>query len=423
MNERATQDLYRISGCSAVRAEIPADCSCYVDLKRNVSPVMPMHGYSSLPPLLFLTGLICAAGFSMVLRALGDERAYKYWALSLWAGVFSAALIIIFPSHRPLAVVVLGHAALAASQVLLIAGFFRYCRLKWSVTALIVPAVAYTAAQTALYLFGLGSFPRFALYSLAVAVWDIWSVQLLLRYLPGQAFYGSRLAVLVISVHAALHTFSLILASSDLLFGLAKSASESLPIYYIAICMSLAKAFALLAMVIEKLINDLKIAAEIDGMTGLANRSSLIDRGEELLMRCREEGVKFAVLFVDIDQFKAINDDLGHHAGDIALKAFASIVKDIFDEEDDICGRYGGEEFVCLLTGDSATNVVRKSEMLRSRLAHKPIRIGGHALTMTVSIGVATDDGEICLLRLIKRADGALYESKNSGRDRVTLAV
>ena len=114
--------------------------------------------------------------------------------------------------------------------------------------------------------------------------------------------------MLLISVHAALNIFALVLVSPDLLFGRVKDASESLPIYYIAICMGLAKAFALLAMVVEKLINYLTRAAEIDGMTGLPPRSSLIDRGEELLMKFSEEGNKFAVFFMQLDHFQAIND-------------------------------------------------------------------------------------------------------------------
>lgn len=380
------------------------------------------HGIPSLPMLMFVTGLICAAGFSFVLRALGDEKSYRYWALSLWAGVFSIALAVIYPDHRPLAIVALGHGTLAASQVLLIAGMLKYARQKVNPTALVLPALIYTAAQTSMYLCGMGSFPRFALYSFAVVLWDLWTLQLLLRRMPGEAFYGRRLAVIVISAHAGLHLLNLVLAIPNLLRGKASLQSDSLPVYYAAISMGLAKAFALVAMVVEKLINDLRHSAEIDGMTGLLNRSTLIGRGEVLLAQCRIRAEAFGVLFVDIDHFKTLNDALGHAAGDMVLKWFASALKEVFDAEADICGRYGGEEFICLLSGKSAAECLAQGEVLRNRLRHRPLRIMNRVVTVTVSIGVAMDDGQLSLPRLIKQADVALYASKDSGRDRVTLA-
>ncbi|AFC86827.1 GGDEF domain-containing protein [Frateuria aurantia] len=384
----------------------------------------PMHeqGMGALPVLLFVTGLVCASGFSLILRTLSDEKAYRYWVASLWIGLFSIMVVMFFPVHRPFPVLLAGHLALAASQVLLVAGVLHYCGRRVNALILIAPACLYIVLQVILYLYGYRLLPRIALYGFAVAVWDIWVIGLLLPGTRGGDIYGRRIAIIVIAGHALMHLLEVLYLLPAFSWRRPQGLADSVAIYYISIVMTLAKCFALLAMVVEKLINELRRAAEIDGMTGLLNRSALISRGAEGLAGARAKDLPFGALFIDIDHFKSINDDRGHHVGDQILKWFSSALKDVVHGKQDLCGRYGGEEFVCFLPGSDVLSCMTLGNRLRLHLASHPANAAAEGLDVTVSIGVAMDDGHSDLIRLIKLADTALYAAKNTGRDRVVLA-
>ena len=128
-----------------------------------------------------------------------------------------------------------------------------------------------------------------------------------------------------------------------------------------------------------------------------------------------------SVLFIDIDKFKLVNDNHGHPAGDAVLREVASIIKrEVRDL--DVVGRYGGEEIVVGLVGAASEHAVKKADSIRQKIADAAFGIpSGETISVTVSIGVA-ELLQDSLDQTIKRADAALFESKNSGRNRVTLA-
>jgi diguanylate cyclase (GGDEF)-like protein len=156
-------------------------------------------------------------------------------------------------------------------------------------------------------------------------------------------------------------------------------------------------------------------SAELDALTDLPNRVALLDRFNYAIAMARRSGTQLALLFVDLNNFKQINDTLGHGVGDqilrLAAKRLASAVRG-----SDTVSRHGGDEFLILLTDVShATDVVQIAVKLIAALG-PPTRVGEHVLRLTASIGISLfpDDGEDALA-LIERADAAMYRAKRSG--------
>lgn len=156
-----------------------------------------------------------------------------------------------------------------------------------------------------------------------------------------------------------------------------------------------------------------------DPLTGVGNRAALdaaIRREYELLRRSRNT---FALLMIDIDNFKSVNDRYGHSSGDRVLCAVADTIIDIC-RASDMVFRYGGEEFAVLLTEASASGGLVTAQRLRRGIASLAIADGDHVITPTVSIGVsACCQAEESVDALFDRADRALYQAKAKGRDTV----
>ena len=154
-----------------------------------------------------------------------------------------------------------------------------------------------------------------------------------------------------------------------------------------------------------------------DTLTGLPNRTLFLDRSEQMLLRCRRDSSTAAVLFIDLDDFKAINDSLGHHAGDELLRAVGNRFVNV-SRAGDTVGRLGGDEFV-VLTEDASPGrgPERLAERLRDVLS-KPFHLDGYeevALTISASIGIATGS-RASAQELLRDADVALYRAKAMGK-------
>jgi diguanylate cyclase (GGDEF)-like protein len=147
------------------------------------------------------------------------------------------------------------------------------------------------------------------------------------------------------------------------------------------------------------------------------NRRAWSERLLALHARTQREGQPLSLLFLDLDQFKELNDRLGHAAGDAALRAMAAVMRAEIREHDTV-GRYGGEEFVVCLPNTGHARALQAAERIRKRLQERARREADGSLP-TVSIGVATLRPGEELAALIRRADSAMYEAKAAGRNRV----
>lgn len=159
------------------------------------------------------------------------------------------------------------------------------------------------------------------------------------------------------------------------------------------------------------------IAAK-DFLTGVPNRRTITALLQALLAEDGKQGKRTAFVLADIDRFKSINDTFGHQVGDDVLVAFAQILQKKIEGIATL-GRWGGEEFVLVVPDTDAERVQRLAEHLRGAIADRSFPKVGH---ITASFGIAIVRPEETMAEAIERADVALYEAKQSGRNRVCLA-
>jgi len=159
-----------------------------------------------------------------------------------------------------------------------------------------------------------------------------------------------------------------------------------------------------------------QLQASTDSLTGLPNRRAF----ENEVRRLRQTGVDHCVVMADLDHFKRINDTYGHEAGDRALRLFARVVREAVRPQDLVC-RHGGEEVALALPIRQVDDAVRICERIREELA-LALGSGSHPV-FTTSFGIAPPDGEATYEELISRADAALYQAKQAGRNRTVVHV
>lgn len=160
-------------------------------------------------------------------------------------------------------------------------------------------------------------------------------------------------------------------------------------------------------------------AALTDLLTGLPNRRAAMDQLQQTWSAAVRSGRQFAVLVLDIDHFKHINDSYGHAAGDVVLREVATVLRRAARREDSVC-RIGGEEFLVICPNADREAARLIAERLRDALASRPIAIGNIVHTVTISVGVAERETDMPEPdALISTADRALYQAKAGGRNRV----
>jgi diguanylate cyclase (GGDEF)-like protein len=169
--------------------------------------------------------------------------------------------------------------------------------------------------------------------------------------------------------------------------------------------------------------NTLLIQAIRDPLTGLFNRRYMEETLERELHRSSRYGTPLGIVLIDLDEFKNINDTMGHDTGDAVLKAMGDLLLQFFRGEDVAC-RYGGDEFTIILPESSLANTWQRAEQLREEWKKIKIKHEGNFIHMpTLSIGVAAfPDHGMKPDQLIQSADTAAYTAKSKGRDRVMLS-
>lgn len=169
---------------------------------------------------------------------------------------------------------------------------------------------------------------------------------------------------------------------------------------------------------IKKELEKYKMESVTDPLTGLFNRKFMVKKIEEEIERGKRYGSKFSIIFLDIDNFKRINDVYGHIVGDFVLKYLANIIKSELRKVD-YAFRYGGEEMVILLSETNLENALKFSERLLEVVRNTIFKYKTEDLKITVSIGVAEFKPGETIEQLIERADMAMLKAKQAGKDRV----
>ena len=156
----------------------------------------------------------------------------------------------------------------------------------------------------------------------------------------------------------------------------------------------------------------------VDALTGAHNKRYLLEYLDRELTRSIRHQRPLALVMLDIDRFKAINDQFGHLAGDLVLREMAGCVRESIRKEE-CFARYGGEEFALVLPEAAQEGAVQAAERIRQKVADHPFEFDGTPLQATVSLGVACSQGDeyLTCTALIRRADDNLYLAKHAGRN------
>lgn len=178
-----------------------------------------------------------------------------------------------------------------------------------------------------------------------------------------------------------------------------------------------------LLMVSERLNRDLVVQAMRDPLTGLYNRRAFEEIAFRELSGAARTGLDLALIVLDLDHLKQINDQYGHPAGDAAIVAASAALRESLRDEDFLC-RWGGDEFCALLPRVRREHAEAVMERVQQCLREVDFKVDGQAVDLTVSSGVVTGEGgTLELSALLKRADDALYRAKQAGRNRSELAA
>jgi diguanylate cyclase (GGDEF)-like protein len=162
--------------------------------------------------------------------------------------------------------------------------------------------------------------------------------------------------------------------------------------------------------------------ATIDGLTDMLNRRAFFERAESALQTAVRMRKPIALMMLDLDHFKQLNDGFGHACGDQALRLFADTARATL-RDNDVMGRLGGEEFALAMPGTSLAGAQYAAERLRIAVAEAPPLACAATYRMTVSIGLVMIDPSEELTAALARADHALYAAKTGGRNRVEIGA
>lgn len=253
---------------------------------------------------------------------------------------------------------------------------------------------------------------------------DAWAAWLLWRaHRPGMQRYHQA-AALVLTVFAAF--LALRLAYAAISPALTTSFVQDpfqIGAFVAAMMFGFCLTMALAVMLFREKHMELLTQARRDPLTGMRNRLSLNEHAEVEMTLSRQRRASLSIMLFDLDHFKQINDRHGHQAGDAALKAVAACIQSVM-RDSDLAFRFGGEEFLVLLPGASASHAAEVAERFRVALADIEVQVGQDTLRLTASFGVVEwRAGQESWDDLVRRADQALYQAKNRGRDQVIAPI
>lgn len=384
---------------------------------------MSLH-FPTITVLGFLLCIGIAMGFSLLLLVLRGQPVLRQWTISLWLMTLGVTLLALRPYLPLVPAVLAGNAAMAACGLMMLRGVALHLERPLPLWRPLLLAATFMACIFAFLVMWPDLGVRLQVFSVFAVLVNGWIAVLLLRYAPPQQRTSCRLAAAVFLAEAALYAVRLWLpVAPDAGEDIMRTGSPMFATYLAGVMLELARCFAMVLLLVERMLVDLRHAARTDGLTGLLNRSAVLADGQARLQQLRRQRRSLVLLLIDVDYFKAINDRWGHPAGDEVLRHFARVLQQCLHGRDHLLGRYGGEEFVLVLAGSSQREAVELAAMIRVRLQQWPAPLTHGPVAVTASVGLAVDAGQGELGLLLAAADAALYRAKAEGRDRLVCAA
>ena len=354
---------------------------------------------------------------------LRGEKALLWWSAASLLNALIVSLLLMGTAWGEEALLAAGSCISTVAAPLYWAGIRRFNGRK-APAAVLAGGIAAWVATTLLLQFA-GQDPKFGSMIVSLAVWPVFAVASMAELWStrnnGFAYRWPLIGFLALhafaylgGVHDAFNGYFAIGAAPPLLswFGM---------VHFDTIVFAMGGTTALVLMARERQEQTSIEAANIDPLTGAANRRILFDGAERLHQRCSETNSPLSVVMFDLDHFKHINDTLGHKAGDKVIRGFADVMRS-FLRANDLFGRYGGEEFILILPNVSAKAAYAIADRARHAFSKSYSHLDGHPIGMTVSAGVAMAAPDNTLDAALAAADTAMYAAKQAGRNRVMCA-
>lgn len=370
--------------------------------------------------------MIAAASLAMAgsLAAARPQRSEGtgLWALGLMLHAATYVLYTLRGTVPDWASIVLANMLLAGTFALALGAVcqFRGQALPWA--RMLVPV----AAMAVLYAVFIDDYRArimvagtLAPLQIGLVLWALWRPQPLAQRRGAWLFtVGAGLQLLLLAVRgmqAAAHAIPL--------DGLMRGTPMQSFVFMAAFVVVILTSLGFILMTKDRADADNRYFAVHDELTGAANRRALTQALDRDVARAVRAGESYALMMLDIDHFKAVNDTHGHHAGDQVLCHVAAVLRARLRAQD-LVGRYGGEEFMLLLPNTTLGGAAALAETLREVMEQTPCLHEGRSIAVTVSIGVCGAHLENAngWDRLIQAADQALYRAKAAGRNRVECA-
>jgi diguanylate cyclase (GGDEF)-like protein len=358
--------------------------------------------------------------WAYILYSYPSFEAARFWTGSAFSAVAGASLAMLAIATGSLTPMVAAGTAITFSGCLALMGIRRFYHepTRWRTSLLIT---ASTGLGLSFFVFAYDSATmRIVIYSLAQTVPLSLSLRLLLTAQNGRINAGARLAAGTTVVMIAIFLFR---ALGRLLLGdgfsfMHFSAPQPIMVLLL-IFLSMVWNFGFLLMAMDRLRNEVADLAMMDDLTGVGNRRQLLQRLSEECARSTRSNQPFALLVMDLDDFKAINDTYGHAAGDACLQHFTLMAQTRL-RPGDLLARTGGDEFCVVLPACGLHEGTLIARRIIDVCREDAAGCVGHDIPIAVSVGVAQWTREVGSLpdRLMAAADHALYIAKKEGRNR-----
>jgi diguanylate cyclase (GGDEF)-like protein len=347
-------------------------------------------------------------------------EAAKFWAASSALGAFGSLLaMLIMAFQNSLVPLICGGTVLIFAAALVASGIERFYEkpVSWRRTGLMTAlgsagliffATAYDSATM-----------RILIYSACQTLPFALTLPLLFSRADGRVNPGARLAGAVFVLIIGLYALRVIGNLSGIDFNFTRSSLPQGVVTLALIFLSMSFNFGFLLMAIDRLRNEVADLALLDDLTGVGNRRLLVQRLTEECARSARSGEPFALLVIDLDGFKQVNDTHGHAAGDACLQHFTLMAQTRL-RPGDLLARTGGDEFCIVLPSSTLREGIMIARRVLDVCRQDAEGCTGNDIPIAASIGVAQWNGEIGAFpdRLIAAADHALYEAKKEGKNR-----